>query len=223
MFGGQHKLVRDGVQARGVVLGVETKSVAGASSAAGAVPVRLHLRVHFDDGSTAEVSCRVGGLLRSSALAYAVGDVVPVRHAAEDRTKIVVDEPALAAERDAVQQAQQAEAVARAEQRLTGRTDPRPAAVPAADLPSDAQLLAAHRAWHAARTRARQSRAAHDRSVRAEAEPRETLRLFNQSATRSAEAKSAKAKFDALHRLRPDWTAPPEPDAAGDDGSPGGH
>jgi hypothetical protein len=214
MFGGQHKLVRDGVPAQAVVLGVETKSVAGNTSAAGAVPVRLRLRVRFDDGSAVEVSCRVGGLLRSSPLSYAVGDVVPVRHDAEDRTKVAVDEPALAAERDAERQAQQAEAVARAERRLAGQ--PEAAGTPAAGLPSDAQLLAAHRAWRAAQARARQSRAAHDRSVQAEAEARETLRLFHQSVTRSAEAKSAKGKFDALHRLRPDWTAPPED-------APGGH
>jgi hypothetical protein len=205
MFGGRRRLLRDGETARAVVTSAERHG--GQIDANGGAPVwyRLGLRVHFPDGTTAEVSCKVGGSLSGTTLLFSAGDIVPVRHDRADRGRLVVDEPALEAEREAERRALAEAAVLRAERRLAGLPD-----VESASMPTDEQLLAAHRAWHERAARAKQAKAAHQRAVTEDAPKGELLRLLHAKTTRAAEEKTARQKFQELHRLRPDWSAPPE-------------
>ncbi|SEL33317.1 hypothetical protein [Streptacidiphilus jiangxiensis] len=205
MFGGHRRLLRDGETARAVVTSAERHG--GQIDANGGAPVwyRLGLRVHYPDGTTADASCKVGGQLRSTALLFSVGDIVPVRHDGASPGKVVVDEPALESERDAERRALDEAAVQRAERRLAGLPDVDPAA-----LPTDDQLLTALRAWRERSARAKQAKAAHRRAVSDDLPKGEILRLLHTATTRTAEERTAHQKFQNLHRLRPDWTSPPE-------------
>jgi hypothetical protein len=205
MFGGHRRLLRDGEKAQAVVTWAERHG--GQIDANGGAPIwyRLGLRVHFPDGTTAEVSCKVGGSVRGTALLFSPGDIVPVRHDGADRGQVVVDEPALAAEREAKRNALAEAAVLSAERRLAGLPDVAPA-----PLPTDEQLLTAHRAWRERAARTKQAKAAHRQAVAEDASKGEVLRRHNAELTRAAEEKTARQKFQELHRLRPDWTAPPQ-------------
>ncbi|MFE0458610.1 DUF3592 domain-containing protein [Kitasatospora sp. NPDC058965] len=205
MWGGHRKVLRDGETARAVVTSAERHG--GQLDGSGGAPIwyRLGLRVHYPDGTTADVSCKVGGPLRGTALLLSPGDTVPVRYDAAEPGTVAVDEPALQAEREAERQALAEAAVLRAERRLAGLPDVDPAA-----LPTDEQLAAAHRVWRERAVRAKQARAAHRQAVTEEAPKGEVLRLLHAGTTRAAEEKTARQTFQELRRLRPDWTAPPE-------------
>jgi hypothetical protein len=205
MFGGRRKLLVSGETARAVVLSAERHGGQIGDNGGAAVWYRLGLRVHFPDGTTVETTCKVGGPVRGTSLFLSAGDVVPVRYDRADRARLVVDEPALEAERAAEHKALEDAAVLRAERRLAGLPDVDPAR-----LPTDAQLLAAHRAWRERAARAKDARAAHRQAVTQDAPKSEVLRLLHADSTRAAEERTARQKFQELHRLRPDWSAPPQ-------------
>jgi hypothetical protein len=94
MFG-KHDPLRDGAQARAVV--IAAKRSGGVPVDGGYSPVKydLGLRVRFADGSTAEVSRHVGGLWKGTALSFSEGDIVPVRYDRTDPSKLEVDVPAM--------------------------------------------------------------------------------------------------------------------------------
>jgi hypothetical protein len=95
MFG-RGKLMRGGVAAQALVL--DKKVYASGVETGRADACRYRLRVRFDDGSTTEISRRVW----SHRLAYAlVGDLIPVRYDRADRSRIIIDGPAVKAKRAA--------------------------------------------------------------------------------------------------------------------------
>jgi hypothetical protein len=144
------KLLREGAQARGVIMHVygAGRSATGASISAWLFPCR----VTFDDGSTIETSGELSAFDRafrfdeaeawgSKALDYQdferlrrflePGMTVPVRYDPKDHTKLVLDKPAFKAEllpklqaKRAGREAADAAKVARTEARLRGSNTP---------------------------------------------------------------------------------------------------
>lgn len=87
MFG-NHKLLRNGAVAQGVV--VNASYFSPAPTVLGSW--RLELSIPFPDGSTGSLSCKVDEkYLRSPS----AGDLVPVRYDESDHSKVVVDTHAL--------------------------------------------------------------------------------------------------------------------------------
>ncbi len=89
---GRDKTMRDGEK----VLGRVTESGSDLSFSTGGQGYHVKARIEFDDGTTSEISCKVHRGLG----AYGVGEVLPFRFDPADRSKIVLDEPALEAYRD---------------------------------------------------------------------------------------------------------------------------
>jgi hypothetical protein len=87
MFG-KRKLERDGTEAMGRV--IESGAALGFVDAQG---YHVKARVEFDDGTATEVSCKVHRGLGT----FDVGEILPFRYDPGDRSKIVLDEPALKA------------------------------------------------------------------------------------------------------------------------------
>lgn len=205
MFGRRKKLMTQGATAQAVV--IQARSTGGNVTSGGMVPLVYHLglRVHFDDGSTADVTCKVGGQLHSSAFFFSEGDIVPVRYDPGDRAAVAVDESAMQAKRDADGKAASEVAIARAERRLAGLPD---TDIPV-NLPTDDELRAAQYTWRSAVMRSKQAKAARKQGEAAGVARRELLRLDQQRIKSAAAEKSAREKFDRLRKLRPDWTAPP--------------
>jgi len=83
-----------------------------------AVAYHLELRVAFDDGSSSDVSCQVGGALTGTDLGFFEGDIVPVRYDPADRSKVAVDVPAMEAARKANEDQLKRQAIDRAEAKL---------------------------------------------------------------------------------------------------------
>ncbi len=107
------KLMREGVPAQALVL--EKKVYASGYSTGRTDACRYKLRVKFDDGSTTEINRRVW----SHKLAGArVGELIPVRYDAADRSKIEIDAAALTAKREATERAAHEQAVAQGERDL---------------------------------------------------------------------------------------------------------
>lgn len=200
MFGKRKHVLRDGTQARAVVVAAERHG--GQIVAQGAAPVsyRLLLRVHLDDGSTFDAACTVGGQVHSARTYYSPGDIVPVRYDPQHPDTVLVDESALLAEREDENRAAAAAAVERAERRLAGLPDRIPG-----DAPTDDAMRAAYERWKAAAARTKEAKAEHARA-QAGQDRREALRLFNASVKRSAEERTARERYNELHKLRPDWT-----------------
>jgi len=112
MFG-RRKLIRAGVAAQALVL--EKKVYASGVQTGRADACRYRLRVRFDDGSTAEITRRVWG----HRLAYAlVGNLIPVRYDPADRSRIVIDGPAVKAARVARLRELKDQAIKRGEREL---------------------------------------------------------------------------------------------------------
>lgn len=135
MFG-RDKLAQDGAKAQAVVLGAKAR---GPSGYIGPNPytgtwksaVAVHLRVHFDDGSTLDTTCRFGGAFRGADASFSVGDVVPVLYDPADRSKVEIDKQALEARTDAnAKQSKEYDqlAISRAEARLHEEELSRPGA-----------------------------------------------------------------------------------------------
>jgi DUF1707 SHOCT-like domain len=81
----------------------------------------------------------------------------------------------------------------------------RPSTSVAGAAPTDEQLTQAYEAWRAKVTKAKADKAAHKRAE-ATGDRKETFLAFRRVAISRAEEKSARAKFDDLHKRRPDWT-----------------
>src|SRR5271167_1597307 len=116
MFG-KRNLLRDGAEAKAVVTAVRR---GGVLTGGAGIPIHqyLDLRVSFDDGSQGEFSCRVGSMLHNNTLSFSEGDIVPVRYDPADRTKIELDEPALAAQQGSLREHGKEQAIARAESQI---------------------------------------------------------------------------------------------------------
>ncbi|NUP45877.1 MAG: DUF3592 domain-containing protein [Catenulispora sp.] len=202
MFGKRKKLLQHGAQADAVAIDVRIHG--GRSGAAGMSPVwyELRLRVHYPDGTTAEVDSRLGSDLRGAPASVGVGDIVPVRYDPGQPETVLLDEAALLVRRDERKRALDEAAVERAERKLAGLPDIDTSKPP----PSDEQLRKAYQGWRTAAARTKESKAAHKRAEAAAASKGDVLRLFNTSMKRAAEEKSAREKYNALRKQRPDWT-----------------
>jgi hypothetical protein len=98
MFG-RHKLLRTGVEAKAVITSVRSVGAAQVNLQFSPVSWHLELRTYFADGSTDDVSCDVHAL--ATGLVFSPGVTIPVRYDAADRSKVVVDVPAMEASRKA--------------------------------------------------------------------------------------------------------------------------
>ena len=112
MFG-KGKLMREGVAAQALVL--EKKVYAAGVETGRAAACRYRLRVRFDDGSTTEISRRVWTHRLAVAL---VGDLIAVRYDPADRSRIVIDGPAVKAKRAAQLRELKDQAIKRGEREL---------------------------------------------------------------------------------------------------------
>jgi hypothetical protein len=99
MFGiGNHKLLREGVSAQAVVVSSHLRSQDHDRLGTW----HLELAIPLPDGSTGSASCKVS---EGDMFAPSPGDLVPVRYAADNPTKVAVDVPALEARKAARKQA----------------------------------------------------------------------------------------------------------------------
>jgi hypothetical protein len=112
MFG-KRKTTKDGERGEAVVLGAD---MSGHSNSHGINKWHLHLRVKYNDGSTAETSC--SAYPTGPMGAFMVGDIVPVRYLAERRGKVEVDRDAMVAAKQAGRKEAEEGLVRLAEERL---------------------------------------------------------------------------------------------------------
>jgi hypothetical protein len=117
MFG-KHKLMRDGAHAKAAVILAKRSGGVAMDGGYSSVGYHLELRVQFDDGSSSEVSCQVGGALTGTDLSFFEGDIVPVRYDPADHSKVAVDVPAMEAVRKKNEDQLNREATDRAEAKL---------------------------------------------------------------------------------------------------------
>jgi hypothetical protein len=128
MFG-EKKLLREGIEARAVVLKADYRwnGMGGTHHL-----YRVELRVRFDDGSTAELHTKLD---KDKVGEYEEADIVPVRYDASDHSKIAVDVPALEAEFQRSQanaEAEKASRIASSEAQLAGPAPERGSTGPSA-------------------------------------------------------------------------------------------
>jgi Short C-terminal domain len=141
MFG-EKKLLREGMEARAVVLKADYRwdGMGGTHHI-----YRVELRIRFDDGSTAELHTKLD---RNQVGEYGQADIIPVRYDATDHSKIVVDVPALEAEfqrSQVTREAEKASRIARSEAKLAGPAAERGGPTPATaqDTPASGGTAAA--------------------------------------------------------------------------------
>jgi hypothetical protein len=127
MFG-KHKLIRDGARAKAVVVLAQCKGGVPMDGGYSAVVYHLELRVQFEDGTSTEISCQVGGAIAGTDLNFSEGAIVPVRYDPADRSKIAVDVPAMAAVRKANEDQLNRQSIDRAEARLAAELRATPGA-----------------------------------------------------------------------------------------------
>ena len=166
-------------------------------------PVHYHLelRVHFDDGSTADTSCTVRAAIRGTELSIAEGDIVPVRYDPADRTKVDLDEAAMRAFETGRTDAFKAAAVARSELQISTATA---AKASSSSPPTDAEMQAAYDAWDVAMAQASAGMEAYERA-KASGNGNEAARVLREGAVHNAEQEVLGAEFKRLRGLRPDW------------------
>ncbi len=112
MFG-RGGLSRTGIVAQALVL--DKRVYASGTLTGRSYLCRYRLRVRFEDGSTTEVSRWVWGRKLSGS---AVGDLVPMRYDAADRSRMAIDGPAVLAKRAELKREQQEQAIRRGERNL---------------------------------------------------------------------------------------------------------
>jgi hypothetical protein len=109
---GKGKLLREGVEAQGLVI----ESIIASSRDGGTVDkYKVKVRIQFDDGSTAEISSK---LFRHKVGYHYEGAILPIRYDAQDRSKIEIDVPTLEARFEARTAEVKAEAIERGEREL---------------------------------------------------------------------------------------------------------
>jgi hypothetical protein len=111
---GKSKILKNGERANAAVV---DSDMSGLSNSHGAHKWHLKLKVQFDDGTTADVSCsayevRIG-------IGYGPGDIIPVRYDPKDRSTVVVDTVALQAASTARREEGRAKLAQMAEEKLS--------------------------------------------------------------------------------------------------------
>jgi hypothetical protein len=105
MFG-HHRLLQDGAVAKAVVTSVDLYQEGMRANWGTGFTYDVGLRVHFEDGTTAEIVRRIGGIAGTD-LDFTVGDIVPVRYDPSDLSKVELDEDALRASQQQAREAAQ--------------------------------------------------------------------------------------------------------------------
>ena len=194
------KPVHDGASAQAIVTAAMREGGFVGGGGVSAIQYRLELRVSFDDGSTADTECTVGGMIRGTDLVFAEGDIVPVRYDATDRSKIEVDVAAMETGTAARSEAFQSAAVVRSEMQLSAQA----AAQNESHPPTDEELQDAYNRWGDAMDKAsahmedyKQAKAAGDTAAAG--------RLLKEGAIHNAEQEALGAECKRLRALRPEW------------------
>jgi hypothetical protein len=110
---GKRKILKTGAEAQAVVV---SSDMTGMSNSHGAHKWCLDLRVQFNDGTTADVTCHAYEVNLASG--YGPGQIVPVRYDPDHRDRVEVDREAMEAKRDADKEAGRAGLVRLAEEKL---------------------------------------------------------------------------------------------------------
>ena len=109
---GKGKLLREGVEAQGLVI---ESIIASTRDGGAADKYKVKVRIQFDDGSTAEISSH---LFRRKVGTHYEGAILPIRYDAQDRSKIEIDVPTLEARLEARTAEVKTEAIERGEREL---------------------------------------------------------------------------------------------------------
>lgn len=128
MFGGS-KVLEDGAQAQAVIVQASPGNVLNRH---GERNWHLQLRVHFDDGQTADVSCEcddlgintTGPVSGLEPYPFTAGGTLPVRYDAKDRSKVEIDRPKIVADTISAYQADRDKKVAKAEAQFAAPATP---------------------------------------------------------------------------------------------------
>jgi len=132
MFGKKSDVLHDGIEAQAVILDARPGNLI---SGHGERQWHLHIRVHYQDGQTADVGCEYFDLTEhtlgdavNSVEVYPMspGVVVPVRYDASDRSRVEIDRPKVIADTISSYEAERAKKIARAERQLAGTAAPTP-------------------------------------------------------------------------------------------------
>lgn len=113
MFGGKNKTLKSGEQAEAIVL---SSDMSGYSNGKGINKWHLTLKVRYPDETTADVSC--SAYPTGPVGAFMVGEILPVRYRADDRSKVEVDREAMVAAKRAGRKEAEEGLVRMAEEKL---------------------------------------------------------------------------------------------------------
>jgi hypothetical protein len=189
---------KSAASAQAVVTSVKVHG--GEAGSGGLAYFDLDLRARFDDGSTSEFRCRVGGPFSGTQLTFAEGDIVPVRYDPQDRSKIALDEDAMNDDRASRSEAFTAARIHGAEISLEDQA----AEAARIGAPTDADLQDLSDRWSAAMAKAR---ACMDAQIEAKAagDSKEAQRQLAAGAIANAEQVRLAEQYKRLRRQRPDW------------------
>jgi len=189
-----------GARAQAIVTAAKREGGFVGGGGVSAIQYRLELRVSFDDGSTTDTECTVGGMIRGTDLVFAEGDIVPVRYDATDRSKIEVDLAAMEAGTAARSEAFQSAAVVRSEMELSAQA----AAQSESRPPTDEEMQDAHDRWSDAMDKASAQMEAY-KQAKAAGDGAAAGRLLKEGAVHNAEQEALGAECKRLRALRPEW------------------
>jgi hypothetical protein len=189
---------KNAASAQAVVTSV--KAHGGEAGSTGLTYFDLDLRAHFDDGSTSEFGCRVGGPFSGTRLTFIEGDIVPVRYDPSDRSKIALDEDAMNDDQLSRSETFTAARIHGAEMALEDQA----AEVGRIGAPTDAELQDLSDRWSAAMAKAKACMDAHNQA-KAVGDTREAQRQLAAGATANAEQVQLGEQYKRLRQQRPDW------------------
>jgi hypothetical protein len=128
MFG-ESKLLQDGVEAQAVILDARPGNVLNRH---GERKWELQIRVHFDDGQTADVGGEcfdlgidtTGPVTGLEPYPFTAGGVLPVRYDRSNRSKVEIDRPKMIADTISTYEANRAKLIERAEKQFAAPAVP---------------------------------------------------------------------------------------------------
>jgi len=128
MFGRQN-LLQDGLESQAVILDARPGNILNRH---GERNWHLRIRVHYDDGQTAEIDCElydlgiatVGPASGLEPYPLSAGVVIPVRIGQNDPTKVAIDRPKIIADTISAYAADRQQKIAKAESRLASPPKP---------------------------------------------------------------------------------------------------
>lgn len=128
MFG-KGDVLQDGMQGQGVILDARQGNILNRH---GERNWHLRIRVHFEDGQTADTECEffdlgistVGPASGLEPYPLTAGVVVPVRYDPKDRAKVAVDRPKIIADTISAYEADRLKKIERAERQFAPAAEP---------------------------------------------------------------------------------------------------